>query len=102
MTFGLEYFTSSNDFEELVSVIDRYCNLTRIELLNRLMNEIELIFDSKKLPDTETTMLAFFDLLKSWKQDAAMNLASSFINPVNFRDCLKIRLEKLEQQIVPT
>ena len=98
MTFGLEYFISHNDLEELVSVIDRYCSLTKIELFDRLMHEIELIAE-KKLPDTETAMGAFFDLLKSWKQEATENLVTSYTNEVKLQDCLKIRLEKQSQQI---
>lgn len=94
MTFGLEYFTSSNDLVELVSVIDRYCSLTKIELFDRLMHEIESIIDEKELPDTTTVLQSFFDLLRSWKQDTTDHLVSNFINPVTFQDCLKIRLAK--------
>ncbi len=95
MTFGLECF-SQGDLQEAVSVIDRYCDLTKIELYEGIMDEIErVLLNEKELPDTRTTLLAFFEMLRSWKLETTDHLIRNIMKPITFKDCLKHQLDKI-------
>ena len=60
----------------------------------RMMNEVERILHEKDLPDTQTVMSAFYEMLHSWKQDTTAHLVANIIRPDTYQECLKRLLER--------
>jgi len=83
MTFGLEYFSSHNDFEEIIAVVDRYCNLARMELLNKLMYDIEITLADTTLTTAESFARAIYDLLNALEKNTTEDLVRGLETPTD-------------------